>query len=230
MGVSVDQIAKWEAEYGGLDGEALLRPFLTRIMPGRIALSSSFGADAAILLHMVSRIDRDLPILFIDTGMLFPETLAYRDQLIDAFGLTTIKVFGPKSDGVVAKDPDQDLYLTSPNACCALRKVEPLNRALDGYDGWITGRKRYQASTRSGLPVIERIDGRLKLNPLAPWDRDMVEGYIALNELPEHPLVHQGYPSIGCMPCTTPVAPGEDPRAGRWRGSTKTECGLHFSI
>lgn len=227
IGVSETQIADWRARYAGLDGESLLRPFLETELPGRLTLLSSFGADAVVLLHMVSRIDRKTPITMLDTGKLFAETLKYRDAVLDRFGLETIRVFKPDPMLLDLHDPDGGLHARRPETCCAIRKTEPLTRALYGFVGWITGRKRHQAGTRADLETIELSDGKVKLNPLAPWDHALLRGYIEINELPEHPLVAQGYPSIGCAVCTSRVFAGEDLRAGRWRGLSKTECGIH---
>jgi len=196
---------------------------------GETALVSSFGAESVVLLHMVSVLDAKLPVLFIDTQMLFPETLAYQADLADRLGLTNIIDIRADDAAVEYDDPDGTLHQFSTDACCALRKTIPLERALSRYDAWITGRKRFQAGTRAALEFFEPDgDSRLKINPLAMWGREDVEDYIVNNRLPRHPLVAKGYPSIGCAPCTSPVKPGEDPRAGRWRGSNKTECGIHF--
>ncbi|MDB6455054.1 phosphoadenylyl-sulfate reductase [Falsirhodobacter sp. 20TX0035] len=196
---------------------------------GETALVSSFGAESVVLLHMASVLDAHLPVLFIDTQMLFPETLAYQAELADKLGLTNIQTIRADEAAVEFEDPDGTLHQFSTDACCALRKTVPLERALSGYDAWITGRKRFQAGTRAALEFFEPDgDTRLKINPLAMWGREDIEDYIVNNRLPRHPLVAKGYPSIGCAPCTSPVKPGEDPRAGRWRGSNKTECGIHF--
>ncbi len=197
-----------------------------------LALVSSFGAESVALLHLASRVKKDLPILFIDTQMLFPETLAYQRTVARKLGLTRITVI--RAADLAAADPDGTLHQTDPDACCALRKTAPLQSALLPFDGWITGRKRFQSGTRAQLPHFEaekRNEGaapRIKVNPLAFWQAEDVADYIAENNLPRHPLVARGYPSIGCAPCTSPVAPGEDPRAGRWRDQPKDECGIHF--
>lgn len=191
---------------------------------GRTALVSSFGADSAVLLHMLARIDRDFPVIFIDTQMLFAETLVYQRDLAQALGLRNIITTAPR-----ALVPD-DLHQRDPEACCALRKTAPLEEALSGYSGWITGRKRHQAATRADLARAEwePETQRIRLNPLADWDRAEISAYMDTHALPRHPLVARGFPSIGCAPCTTRVAAHEDPRAGRWRGAEKTECGIHF--
>jgi phosphoadenosine phosphosulfate reductase len=196
---------------------------------GRTALVSSFGAESVVLLHMISVIDRTLPVLFIDTEMLFAETLAYQQEVADRLGLANIIAVKADPAKLAFEDPDGTLHQFSTDACCALRKTEPLERALSGYDAWITGRKRYQGSTRANVDFFEAEgDLRIKVNPLAHWGREDLIDYMVNNRLPRHPLVAKGYPSIGCAPCTSPVAPGEDERAGRWRGSAKVECGIHF--
>jgi len=193
----------------------------------KLALVSSFGAESVALLHLVSRVNPDVEVIFIDTMMLFPETLEYQREVARKLGLRKVKVI--RADTSRA-DPDDTLHKFDTNACCDLRKTQVLNTALEGYDGWITGRKRFQSGQRSELPAfeVEEDTGRIKVNPLAHWAAEDVKEYMVENNLPRHPLVAQGYPSIGCAPCTTPVAEGEDPRSGRWRGEDKDECGIHF--
>ena len=198
----------------------------------RLALVSSFGAESVALLHLAARVKKDLPVLFIDTEMLFPETLAYQREVAIKLGLTRITVL--KAQDIARHDRDDTLHQRDPDACCALRKTLPLQAALKEFDGWITGRKRFHSDTRAQLPHFEaeeRSDEapeKIKVNPLAFWSREDVADYITENNLPRHPLVARGYPSIGCAPCTSPVKDGEDPRAGRWRGTEKDECGIHF--
>lgn len=196
--------------------------------PGRIAAVSSFGTESAVLLHMIAQVDAATPILFLDTGHLFEETLAYRDALAAQLGLTNVQTFTPDPVALAARDPEKALWAEDPDACCALRKVEPLARALAPYAAWINGRKRYQATTRTAIPMVEQDGARVKFNPLAAMGRDDLLAYMDAHGLPRHPLEKHGFASIGCMPCTTRVKPGEDPRAGRWRGKAKTECGIHF--
>ena len=209
---------------------SVLERALSDTQAGKLALVSSFGAESVVLLHMVSIARRDTPVIFIDTEMLFTETLVYQQEVSERLGLTDLRILHASKNSLLAQDPGNDLHKRNPNACCALRKTLPLQAALHSFDGWITGRKRYQGRTRAGLEFFEIEDGthRIKVNPLAHWAPDDVRTYIEENRLPKHPLVARGYPSIGCMPCTTPVANGEDPRAGRWRGDDKTECGIHF--
>lgn len=192
------------------------------------ALVSSFGAESAVLLHMVARIDPATPVLMLETGMLFPETLVYQQYLAALFGLSDVRLIHPAPEDLAEQDPDGTLHTENPGGCCFLRKTLPLRRALAPFALWITGRKRHQSATRAALPLFEADGKRVKLNPLADWDVAQVRAYMEKHSLPPHPLAGRGYPSIGCAPCTTPVAPGEDPRAGRWRGSDKTECGIHF--
>ena len=207
-----------------------LRTAILDVFRNRIALVSSFGADSAVLLHMVARIDPETPVIFLDTGYLFPETISYRDALIAQLGLKDVRSLQPDERELAVEDPDNFLWSSDPTRCCGLRKVAPLARALDGFDAWISGRKRYQASTRTKLPIVEADEHRTKLNPLADWSAKDVLDYVKANGLPQHALVAKGYLSIGCIPCTSPVRPGENGRAGRWRGQAKTECGIHTNF
>ncbi|UZK66737.1 phosphoadenylyl-sulfate reductase [Sphingomonas sp. M1-B02] len=220
--------------FRGTSAEEMLRTVLTEQMVGDVAIVSSFGAESAALLHLVSSIDRNIPVLFLDTGRHFPETLLYRDALAERLGLTNLQILHPDAEVLAARDANRLRWSFDPDGCCEIRKVEPLARGLAGLDATITGRKAFQASTRNALPRFE-LDtsdaiGRLKINPLADWTRADLDAYFLKHELPVHPLVAQGYPSIGCAPCTSSVKPGEDPRAGRWRGWDKTECGIHTPI
>ncbi|TWB42471.1 phosphoadenosine phosphosulfate reductase [Nitrospirillum pindoramense] len=225
-----DRAADLARTYAGLTGPALLEPLLTRELKGEIALVSSFGAESAVLLHMVATIDPATPVLFLNTGKLFGETLRYRRELVAKLGLTDAREIKPLPEDVASRDADGLLWRTNPDACCRFRKVEPLNRALEGFGAWITGRKRFQAATRADLVTIEATEGRLKINPLADWGRDDLVAYMDRHDLPHHPLEADGYLSIGCMPCTDRVAAGEDGRSGRWAGLGKTECGIHLPL
>ncbi|WP_296523755.1 phosphoadenylyl-sulfate reductase [Rhodoplanes sp.] len=212
--------------WANADAPDIVRESLARFA-GHIALVSSFGADSAVLLHMVAAVDKAAPVLFVDTLRLFPETLAYRDRLITHLRLSNVQTVGPGAEAVARHDPAATLAETDPDACCAFRKVTPLDDALSPFDAWITGRRRTQAETRADLPAAEWDGTRVKINPLAAWTDEHVATYRRAHDLPEHPLAALGFPSIGCWPCTSPVAPSENPRAGRWRGSAKTECGIH---
>jgi len=215
----------------GNDAAEVLGAVLRDRLAGDVAVVSSFGAESSVLLHLVAQIDPATPVLFLDTGKHFPETLAYRDTLVRRLGLTGLINLVPDSAQLAAKDESGLRWSYDPDGCCDIRKVLPLARALADFDASITGRKAFQANTRAALPRFE-IDssdaqGRLKINPLIDWTPEMLAAYMAEHDLPAHPLVEQGYPSIGCSPCTSKVAAGEDARAGRWRGWDKTECGIH---
>jgi phosphoadenosine phosphosulfate reductase len=193
----------------------------------RVALVSSFGAESAVLLHMAAEVDRAFPVLFLETGMLFAQTLDYRRDLASHLGLTNVRDLRPRFEDLALTDPDSSLWKRDTDACCHIRKVLPLDRALAGYDAWITGRKRFQGGARLRLPVVEEADGRLKFNPLAGWSKDQLDAYAEKHRLPAHPLVAMDFPSIGCWPCTDKAQEGADERSGRWAGSQKTECGIH---
>ena len=215
---------------GELDGLALLRAVLREgPLKGKTALVSSFGAESAVLLDMVATVDPTTPVIFLDTGKLFEETQDYRQELTALLGLEDVRVARPEPAALARHDPSGALWRQDPDACCHIRKTEVLERALAGFAAWITGRKRFQGGLRSTLPTLEGepSSGRIKLNPLAPWSADDVERYRLLRNLPAHPLVADGFASIGCVPCTRRVAPGEPPRAGRWWGLDKSECGIH---
>jgi len=192
----------------------------------KLTLVSSFGAESAVLLHLVSQVSPNIPVLFLDTGMLFGQTLDYRKNLAAKFGLTDVRDLRPAFADLATQDPNSDLWRTSVDGCCNIRKVLPLDRALGGFDAWITGRKRFHGGDRLSLPVVEEAEGKLKFNPLANWSKAELEAYVAEHDLPSHPLVAQGYASIGCWPCTKP---SEDGRSGRWQGQEKTECGIHVA-
>lgn len=204
--------------------------FLARVLEhfnDTIAVVSSFGAESAVLLHLVSQIDPDVPVFFLNTGKLFGETLRYRDKLQLQLGLTDVRTCVPRRNEVAQHDANGTLYSKDPDVCCHLRKVRPLQRALLPFDAWITGRKRFQSDNRAKLQRIETADNKVKVNPLADWDLEDLNAYCKKFELPAHPLVKDGFLSIGCMPCTDRVGAGEDQRSGRWRGKSKTECGIH---
>jgi phosphoadenosine phosphosulfate reductase len=192
-----------------------------------LALVSSFGAESAVLLHLAAQVSPAIPVLFLDTGMLFGQTLDYRQQLAAKLGLADVRDLRPRFEDLAVDDPNADLWKTDTDACCHIRKVIPLDLALEGFSAWITGRKRFHGGERLRLPVVEESEGKLKFNPLAGWSKAELDAYAAEHALPEHPLVPFGYPSIGCWPCTSPVEDGSDTRSGRWAGSQKTECGIH---
>lgn len=226
---SVEPVAALSRRLGGAEPPFILQAVIGEIFAGRIAVVSSFGADSAVLLHLVAEVDPGTPVIFVDTGRHFPETIAHRDNLVRHFGLRDLRIVGPSPEEAARLDADLSRATWDPDGCCAFRKVAPLERALGGFDAWITGRKRFQAATRQAIPVFE-MDGRhVKINPLAGWSQTEIAAHARRHRLPPHPLAGGGYPSIGCAPCTSPVRLGEDPRAGRWRGLAKTECGIHRS-
>lgn len=192
-----------------------------------LAVVSSFGTESAALLKVVAEVDPAIPVLFIDTGWLFEETLAYRDTLTARLGLKDVRSLTPDVGELAQQDPERDLWHTNPDACCALRKVAPLAKGLAPFHAWINGRKRYQGGQRAELPVVEADGQRLKFNPFARVDRADLEAIYQEANLPPHPLLAAGFRSVGCMPCTSRTQDGDDDRAGRWRGRDKTECGIH---
>ena len=217
-----------KARYGHLAGEALIAAIGHEVFPGKFAIVSSFGSESAVLLHMAAQVDRSFPVIFLDTGKLFPETAIYRADLCARLGLTGVRIVTPTPKDLARHDPRGTLWQRDANACCAVRKVWPLDAALSGFTAWATGRKRYQGGARSSLPALEVTDERLKVNPLIEFGPEDIDAYYRRHDLPRHPLFESGYLSIGCAPCTRAVRPGEDARAGRWAGSDKTECGIHL--
>lgn len=213
--------------FEGVSAATVLEAVLGDPRFGRVALVSSFGAESAVLLHLASRVDPSVPVLVVETGKLFPETLAYAESLSGHLGLSDVRYLVPDPELLAARDPTGLRWSWDPDGCCAIRKVAPLEAALETFDATVSGRKRFQARTRANLSLFEADGVRLKVNPLAGWTREMLLSHMETHALPPHPLVAAGYASIGCSPCTSPVRPGEDPRAGRWRGWEKTECGIH---
>jgi phosphoadenosine phosphosulfate reductase len=227
-GGSDPQIEALAADFVSPAGALDLAGLLESGRAGRTALVSSFGTEAAVLLHLVAEACPGLPVLFLDTGKHFPETLAYRDTLVERFGLTNVVALRPSEATLADEDPGGDLWRRDPDACCMLRKTFPLQDALDGFDSWITGRKRYHGGARSVLPYFERDGAHLKINPLIHLDAAAISAYFERHDIPRHPLLEKGYLSVGCSPCTKPVATGQPARAGRWDGLDKVECGIHL--
>jgi len=226
--------AALNARFADVDTIGMLRAVMGEGLAGRLAVVSSFGAESAVLLHLVAEVDPATAVVFLETRKHFPETIAYRDELVARLGLTNLLIIEPDPARLAERDASELRWSYDPDGCCEIRKIEPLARALAGFDASITGRKGFQSATRAGLPrfEIDKSDsqGRLKINPLADWSKADIEAYMAAAKLPAHPLVAEGYPSIGCSPCTSKVAPGEDPRSGRWKGWDKTECGIHVPL
>lgn len=220
------EVAVLNARFAGVDTADMLRTLLGELR-GRVAAVSSFGTESAVLLHLVAQIDKTVPVLFIDTQKMFGETLVYRDDLARRLELTDLRVERPDSYRLAERDANGLRWSFDPDGCCEVRKVEPLRRALAPFDAWLSGRKGFQGKTRERLPTFELDEGKLKINPLAGWDKAQLDAYFAAHDLPRHPLEVQGFASVGCVPCTSRVVAGEDPRAGRWRGWDKTECGIH---
>lgn len=220
--------AELDARYGHLPAQEVVAVAVGDLFHGEIGAVSSFGADSAVLLHLIAEFDRHVPIVFLDTGKHFSETLDYRDALVADFGLTDIRVVSPDEVALARVDPTGRLHETDTDACCDVRKVEPMARGIEPFRAWFTGRKRFQASTRTALPVFEAVGRRIRVNPLAHWTTADQADYMRAHRLRENPLVAYGYLSIGCFPCTKPVQPGEDARSGRWAGQAKTECGIHL--
>ncbi len=222
------EAAELDARFGGLAPLEVIERSVHDGFPGAIAAVSSFGADSAVLLHMIAEVDASLPVVFLDTGKHFGETLDYRDALAADLGLTDIRIVTPDQAALERLDPAGTLHQSSTDACCDIRKVEPMARGVAPFRAWFTGRKRFQAATRAALPVFEAVGPRIRINPLAKWGTSDLAAYMRAHALRENPLVAYGYLSIGCFPCTQPVKPGEDARSGRWAGQAKTECGIHL--
>jgi phosphoadenosine phosphosulfate reductase len=218
------------ATYAQANTTELLRAIIKDEFPGRITTVSSFGSESVVLLHLISQIDPSVPVIFLNTGKLFGETLRYRDRLQDKLGLTDIRSIRPHPDDERALDPEGTLWSRDPDSCCNFRKVLPLRRAIAGFEAEITGRKRFQTLARTGMPALELNGSRFVVNPLWSWTLEDLRDHILAHDLPRHPLVEDGFLSIGCMPCTQRVKDGEDYRSGRWAGQDKDECGIHENV
>lgn len=230
-------LSRLQTFYGDLNSAELLHAMITHEFSGKIALFSSFGADSALLIKLVADVDKATPVLFLETGKHFKETLEYVEDIKNYFGLTNLIYLKPDPELLKNTDPKGELWKSNVNRCCWLRKVEPLERGLKkyGFEALITGRKQYQTPERAGIESIELDeDGRFRINPLAKWTKEQFKSEFKTSGLAQHPLVSKGYLSIGCEPCTVAVKPGEDERSGRWahtidlQGKQKTECGIHL--
>lgn len=217
----------YSAAYGHLSGKNLIEVIARQVFPGKVAVTSSFGAESAVLLDLVAQVDPSIPVVFLDTGELFDETLEYRYRLERQLGLTNVLVVRPSSEDLAEAE---DLWRTDHDRCCYLRKVLPLARAVEGFPALIDGRKQAHGFDRQALSTVQVAGEVVKISPLANWSEDEVQKAFVARRLPIHPLVEQGYRSIGCWPCTRPTKPGESARAGRWAGSAKTECGIHTLV
>jgi phosphoadenosine phosphosulfate reductase len=212
----------------GLEGRQLIAT-VNREFNGRVAVLSSFGVESAVLLHMVSEVSQGMPVVFLDTLKLFPETLAYRDALVEYLGLRDLRVVMPEIDDITSEDREGDLHEIDPDACCHIRKTRPMNRALAEFDVIISGRKRFHGAARSDLQFVNVSDGKIKIEPLAGFTSLDLHAYMQRHHLPSHPLKFEGYRSVGCKPCTKRGGSDDNPREGRWSGTEKTECGIHFT-
>lgn len=224
---AIEGLAERQQDLHAASPAEIIAAALRAVGREHLALVSSFGTESAALLKVMADVDPAIPVLFLDTGWMFAETLAYRDELVRRLGLRDVRTIRPAPDTLASDDPDGDRWSTDPDLCCRIRKVEPLARALAPFRAWINGRKRFQGASRAAIPVVEQDGDRLKFNPFANVDAEDIRLIYASANLPPHPLVASGFASVGCMPCTSRTAPGEDPRAGRWRGRNKTECGIH---
>lgn len=212
----------------GARPEEIIAEAVASARPGKLAVVSSFGTESAALLALVADVDRSIPVLFLNTGWLFEETLRYRNELAAHLGLTDVRNVTPSAEALAMTDPDRDLWFSNPDACCELRKVQPLARVLAGFDGWLNGRKRYQGNERSTISAVEADGERVKFNPFAFIAKREIDEIFENRKLPRHPLEAKGFRSVGCMACTSRTLDGEDDRAGRWRGQNKSECGIHL--
>lgn len=220
-------INQLNADFAAARPEAILQ-WAVETLKRDIAASSSFQTQGVPLLHMISRIQPSLPIIFLDTGYHFPETLVFRDQLVNDWKLNLRVVRAAMSRHEFVRRYGGELFRRDPDQCCYINKVEPMQRAIAGLRGWISGIRRDESQARASIRTIERTpQGVLRIHPLANWTKHDIWQYIDDHHLPEHPLLAQGYLSIGCAPCTRPVLPGDDERAGRWADHEKVECGLH---
>ncbi|MGH1398878.1 MAG: phosphoadenylyl-sulfate reductase [Alphaproteobacteria bacterium] len=225
-----ERTAAFNQSYGHLPTLELLDVTINNVFKDKIALVSSFGTEAALLLSLVAEVNPATPVIFLETLKHFPETLEYRDQLIERLGLTEVRNVEPEPSAIKAADPDGTLAQSNPDACCYLRKVVPLEESLHGFDAWINGRKRIHGGSRTALPTMEHDDRRIKVNALADWTQEMIDAEWKKRDLPEHPMVQWGYSSVGCKPCTSLPKPGEGKRSGRWAQFDKQECGIHVDV
>lgn len=230
MPISQGQVDALNDKYRNATPQELIQGILEVDFPGQVSLVSSFGTESAVLLHMAAQVDPDVDVIFINTGKLFGETIRYKNKLSEQVGLRNVRAIMPKPALLDQNDSKGILWSQNADRCCYTRKVEPMQRALKNVNIWISGRKGFHGGGRAKLPLFELVEGRIKVNPLAGWQKEDLDAYFESYALPKHPLEADGYLSIGCMPCTTPVADGEDARAGRWRGSDKAECGIHMPI
>lgn len=224
-----NRVRQLNEEYEKTRTEYVIARCLLEQFPDQLAVVSSFGADSAVILHMIASIDPDTPVLFLDTRKHFPETLLYRRTLANRLGLKDVRLNAPNRYALAELDPSGALHKSNPDGCCGIRKKNVLKKALSPFRAWVSGRKRFQTEERAAIRLFEYDqDMRIKINPLYDWSEDDIEHYFERHRLPRHPLWKHGYKSIGCAPCTRPVAADETSRAGRWSSCGKTECGIHL--
>ena len=224
----IELVHRLNERHAQSSAQTVLSDALTEQFTGQTAVVSSFGAESAVLLQLVSDIDRSVPIIFLNSLKHFPETTAYVDELAGFLNLTDVRVIEPSPVSLSVEDPHGDLHARDPDRCCYLRKTLPMISALSGFKAWVTGRKRFQTSERATLDYFEHQEAWIKINPLRSWTAAQIADFMTEHSLPAHPLLSRGYRSIGCAPCTHAVADGADPRSGRWKDHGKTECGIHF--
>jgi phosphoadenosine phosphosulfate reductase len=230
--LSPAEISDLNARFEDEQPHDILRWALTEPRLKRIAIASAFQAEGTCIIHMASRIRSDVPILFLETGFHFAETLEFKRRLTEMFDLNLVDLHGEETVQSQAEKYGPRLYERDPQLCCELNKVRPFNAALRQLDGWITSLRRDSAWTRMNTPIVDQYEFEpgvwlVKINPMANWNRPQVWRYLKEHDIPHHPLYDLGYASIGCAPCTRMLFPGEDERAGRWSGIMKTECGIH---
>jgi phosphoadenosine phosphosulfate reductase len=226
--LTADEVGALAGELQHATAAEILREAVDRF-PGRVVLTCSWQRTSSVLVHLIATNALDVRIVEVDTGLLFPESHAVREQLVARYGIDVETLRPRRTVDEQAEDAGAELWLRDPDACCGLRKVEPLERALSGADAWVSGLRRSSGGSRGSVQPfsLDEARGVVKVAPLWQWSSGDVEAFCDEHAIPVHALHAQGYPSIGCMPCTRPVKPGEDERAGRWAWTGKTECGLH---
>ena len=208
----------------------ILENSINNIFKKKMVYVCSFGTESAIILHMVSEIDKSLPIILLNTNYLFKETIEYKDYLINKFKFSNFKEIYPSIKDLKINDSEGTLWKEDPDLCCNIRKVLPLQKELKKYDAWVSGRKSYHAGERTNLKFFEYINEKIVVNPLANVNRNFVDSYFKKHDIERHPLFESGYLSLGCTHCTVKTSMIDSPRSGRWNNKTKTECGIHYNL
>ena len=222
-------VEKWNESFETKKPQEIIEWAVREFMP-KVAMTSSFGPESGVLLHMTSRVDPAVPVLFLETGFHFPETLGYKKQLVEMFGLKNVIDLkaDPARRAKLVEDYQGVPYEKNPDLCCQIHKVEPLDEALKGYDAWMSGIRRHQTDFRKSVRILELYEGGIyKISPLVNMTSRDTWWYLKEHNIPQHPLYEKGYLSIGCWPCTRPIQAGDDERSGRWAGKAKKECGIH---